>query len=236
MARSPSLPVRLAHRIRGALASVRLRLVWWFVVVLAVATVISVVAVRLILVGRVDARIEAELRQEVSEVELLATGNDPLTGEPFGEDVARIFEVALERNVPARYEVLVTFVDGETAGQSGGEAAPLLEDLPVDAWAAIEAPGRGRLATPDGRTIEYVALPLLVRGDVANAGIAGQARIHRAMHGAPLFAAYHRWCSTGPAPPRRGPDSPLTADPSRAVIAAAPGGVDGPAEARNWPC
>jgi two-component system OmpR family sensor kinase len=152
------------RRVRTALASVRLRLVWWVVLTFAVATIVSVVLVRQILLQRLDARIDADLIQEIGEVERLATGNDPETGEPFGPDVARIFEVALSRNVPARTEVIVTFVDGQLAGQSGGERAPLLEDLPIDGWADLTTPAVGRLDLPTGTTIDYRAVPFVVDG------------------------------------------------------------------------
>lgn len=109
---SRSIPSRAIRSGRRILSSVRLRLVWWFVVLLAATTILSILVGRQILSQQVDARVEAELRQEVGEVERLANGNDPETGEPFAGDVPRIFEVFLERNVPARYELLLAFVDG----------------------------------------------------------------------------------------------------------------------------
>jgi signal transduction histidine kinase len=161
---SPSPLHGWLDRPRAALSSVRVRLVAWFVVVLAIATIASLFAVQLILQQRLDARIDAELVQEVREVERLVAGNDPATGRPFGDDVDRIFEVALLRNVPARYETILTFVDGELAGQSSGDAGPRLVDLPADAWRDIDQTLRGRLSTDDGVTIEYLAVPIVVDG------------------------------------------------------------------------
>jgi signal transduction histidine kinase len=155
---------RWADRGRTALASVRIRLVLWFVVVLAIATIASVLAVRLILLQRLDARIDADLRQEVSEVERLAGGNDPQTGRPFAGNVERIFEVALLANVPARHETLITFVEGELAGQSSGDLGPRLRDLPIERWATLEVPSRGRLDGGPGEVVEYLAVPFLVDG------------------------------------------------------------------------
>ena len=93
---------RVRTRFLRFVGGIRLRLVWWFIVVLALATVGSVILVRQVLVQRLDARIESELVQEVNEVQRLAEGNDPETGEPFGPRVDRIFEVFLERNIPPR--------------------------------------------------------------------------------------------------------------------------------------
>jgi signal transduction histidine kinase len=165
MTASPTpLVGRFAGRLQSALASVRLRLVWWFVIVLAIATVGSVLVVRQILLQRLDARIDAELVQEIREVELLSTGNDPETGQPFRGDVERIFEVALDRNVPARSEAILTFVEGELEGVAAGERAPSLEALPLEAWAVLTEPQAGRLETPAGDSIDFRAVPFLVDG------------------------------------------------------------------------
>jgi signal transduction histidine kinase len=150
-------------------------MVWWFIVVLALATIGSVVLVRQVLVQRLDARIEADLVQEVDEVRRLADGNDPETGGPFGERVDRIFEVFLARNIPARHESLLTFIDGrlhlyspQDEPEPLGEVKlpyPLHEDAGLARlWAGVTEPLRGRASTPAG-TVEYLAVPFLVDGE-----------------------------------------------------------------------
>jgi signal transduction histidine kinase len=174
-AASPSLPrrvvdgsrshaVRVLDRSRHRISSLRARLVWSFVIVLAIATIGSVLVVRQILLQRLDARIDAELVQEIREVERLAAGNDPETGRPFAGDVDRIFETALLRNVPARHETIVTFVEGEIAGQSSGDQGPRLDELPIEAWRNLTETARGRLTLPGGHVVEYLAVPFVVDG------------------------------------------------------------------------
>jgi signal transduction histidine kinase len=169
------MPIRIRQRILTFLGGIRLRMVWWFIVVLALATAGSVILVRQVLVQRLDARIEAELVQEVDEVRRLADGNDPETGEPFGGRVDRIFEVFLARNIPARHEMLLTFIDGELHRYSPQDEAapldevhvpyPLHEDRALAArWANVEQPDRGRADTPAG-AIEYLAVPFRVNGE-----------------------------------------------------------------------
>jgi two-component system OmpR family sensor kinase len=154
------------------LGGIRLRLVWWFIVVLALATIGSVILVRQVLVQRLDERIEAELVQEVEEVRGLADGNDPETGLPFGERVDRIFEVFLARNIPAQHEMLLTFVDGRLHRYSPTDELPVVDEVHslyplyqeqalVAQWANVEEPARGRAETPAG-AIEYLAVPFLV--------------------------------------------------------------------------
>jgi two-component system OmpR family sensor kinase len=163
---------RIRRRVRAFLGGIRLRMVWWFIVVLALATAGSVILVRQVLVQRLDARIETELVQEVDEVRRLAGGNDPETGEPFGGRVDRIFEVFIARNIPARHEMLLTYLDGELHLFSPHSEAGQLDDVQVlyplhqdkvlaTRWADIAEPRRGRAETPAG-AIEYLAVPFLV--------------------------------------------------------------------------
>jgi two-component system OmpR family sensor kinase len=171
---------RIRRRVLTFFGGIRLRMVWWFIVVLALATAGSVFLVREVLIQQLDARIETELFQEVDEVRRLAEGNDPETGAPFGARVDRIFDVFLERNIPARYEVLLTFVDGRLYGyspqdepspldESSTTPYPLHEDRALTAtWADLEVAARGRAATPVGE-IEYLAVPILADG--ASAGV-----------------------------------------------------------------
>jgi signal transduction histidine kinase len=168
----PGIGSGIRRRVLTFLGGIRLRMVWWFIVVLALATLGSVSLVREVLVQRLDARIEAELVQEVDEVRRLADGNDPETGEPFGGDVERIFEVFLERNIPARHEALLTFVDGRLWLYSPADEPeplnetklpyPIHEDRALAArWAGVREPDRGRADTPAG-AIEYLAVPFRV--------------------------------------------------------------------------
>jgi len=95
------------------LASIRVRILAGFVGLLALATIGSVLVAREVLYNRLDERISDELAQEATELRRLATGIDPRTGEPFGDDVQRIFRVYFARNAPSPGEALLTFVGGE---------------------------------------------------------------------------------------------------------------------------
>ena len=168
--------------------------------VLALATAGSVILVREVLIQQLDARIETELFQEVDEVRRLAEGNDPETGEPFGARVDRIFDVFLERNIPARYEVLLAFVDGRLYGYGPRDELPPLnesrspyplhEDEALTAtWATLDAPARGRADTPVGE-IEYLAVPILAEGESAGVFVVASFRdLQRAETDAATLAA-----------------------------------------------
>jgi two-component system, OmpR family, sensor kinase len=138
----------------------------WFVLLLAVATLASVLVTRQVLLSRLDRRIHAELVQESGELRRLAAdGVDPVTREPFGSDVERIFEIYLERNVPSPNEALITFVDGEPFLRST-QVVPFRLDQDRDLvarWGAARAPDLDRIQTPAGR-VEFLAVPLEAGG------------------------------------------------------------------------
>jgi signal transduction histidine kinase len=141
---------------------IRSRILLWYVVLMAVAITASVLVVRRVLTNQVDDRIDAELVQEASELRRLARGRDPETGERFRGDVRRIFEVFLDRNIPARNEVVLTFVEGELFQRSRPVAPYRLHRQPllVERWRQVRRVDRGAIeGTPVGR-IEYLAVPV----------------------------------------------------------------------------
>jgi signal transduction histidine kinase len=150
----------------------RARIILVHVGLLAFAVLASVLVARQALLVRLEERIDAELVQEVSELKTLARGEDPSTGERFGENVRRLFRVFLERNIPSRHEVVITFVDGKPFERSPLRAEPyrLDEDEELVAlWGRLEETDRGEVPTPGGR-VKYLAVPI-TRSDGRPAGV-----------------------------------------------------------------
>jgi signal transduction histidine kinase len=134
---------------------------------LAVAVVASVLVARQVLLVRLEERIDRELAQEVSELRLLARGRDPETGRPFGTDVRRVFEVFIQRNIPARNEVLISYVDGRPFARSSSLRAPpyrLDRDAELTArWGSLERSDAGEISTPGGQ-VRFLAVPVRIEG------------------------------------------------------------------------
>jgi signal transduction histidine kinase len=155
---------------------VRSRILIWYVVLMMVATVASVLVLRRILTVEVDSRIDAALVQETNEVRKLAMGRDPETGERFGGDVRRIFEVFLRRNIPARNEVYLTFVEGQPHLRSRRvvtSAYRLDRDPDLTArWASLTEPERGRISDSPVGSLDYLAVPLRTEGQVRGVFVA----------------------------------------------------------------
>lgn len=138
------------------------RILGWYVILLAVASLASVLVARQLLVAQVDRRIDAQLDQEVEELRALAdVGIDPETGVAFGRDVARFFEVFLQRNRPLENEAFLTFIEGEPYLRSR-QVLPYRLDRDrelVRRWGGAEGPDRGQVDTPAG-TVAYQVVPI----------------------------------------------------------------------------
>jgi two-component system OmpR family sensor kinase len=154
--------------------SLRRRIVGGYVALMTIATLASVALTYWVTLARVDARVEDQLTQESQEIRRLASGNDPETGEPFGTDVRRIFQVFLERNIPTQNETMVTFIGGEPFLRSR-RAAPYRVDLDRNLaarWSRLSSPDRGDARTPEG-PFRYLAVPVTAGGETRGVFVVG---------------------------------------------------------------
>jgi two-component system OmpR family sensor kinase len=153
---------------RLALASIRTRILVGFIVMLAIATMASVVVVGEVLQARLHERIDADLAQQVSDLRRVAAGKDPATGRPFGKDVRRIFRVYFSQNSPSMGETVLTFVNESPFLRSRPVHASyrLDHDAPlVGRLRSLQDTERGSVDTPAGR-VEYLSIPLKRDGRV----------------------------------------------------------------------
>jgi signal transduction histidine kinase len=138
----------------------RVRIVLAVVLLLAGSAAVSIAVLRSVLLNRLDEEVQVRLSQEVEEFELLRSGLDPRTGEPFA-DLTSIFDIYFAREVPDEGESLLAFVDGvlyeSKRATSGGEAARIEET--IEYWLALEDREEGELDTAAGEA-RYVAVPL----------------------------------------------------------------------------
>jgi hypothetical protein len=165
---------RAARMVRGQvrqwLGSVHYRVLAWCLVILVGATGVGAVVIRAVLLDRLDSQIEAQLTREVAEVQRLAAGGiNPETGQPFGGNVAAIFDAFLARNVPDEGGATYTVVNGRPYKRS-----IFGHDLLADAQFAarlsvLTGSERGEVDTPLG-SARYIAVP--IRGaDQAGQGV-----------------------------------------------------------------
>ncbi|MGH2953874.1 MAG: hypothetical protein ACRDK9_07610 [Solirubrobacterales bacterium] len=157
-------PRPLSRRIAG---DVRTRILVSYVILLTLAGFFSVLVVRQVLLVRLEDRIDSDLTQEVDEFGRLAGGIDPETGERFGTDVKRIFDVYLSRNVAGEGEQLITIPRRGQAQFRNSERVGDFQPPPeeVARWRQLDSSDRGELETPIGHA-EYLAVPVELAGRV----------------------------------------------------------------------
>jgi two-component system OmpR family sensor kinase len=135
----------------GVARSARTRILLSYVILLALSALFSTLAIRQILVIRLDDRVEDGGQQEVLELDrLLSVGRDPETGLPFTSPRA-LFDAYLARNVPSSEEALLTFVDG-TFHRSALARFPL-DQLPAEQmvdWADLSTRSPGETESVTG--------------------------------------------------------------------------------------
>ena len=156
-------PLPLRERLRSFPSSLRMRILASVIGLLALATALFVAVTYTVLAIRLDQRIDDDLAQEVAELRQLASGNNPLTGEPFGTAVRPIFDVYFDRNVPSKNEALLALVDGKPY-QRSRPVVPYRLDRDaalIERWGALRVVERGQVDTPAGR-VDYLALPVVL--------------------------------------------------------------------------
>ena len=144
--------------------SARTRILGWYIALLAISLVAALFVQRAFLLAQVSAEIDESLDQEVAELEQLAQGTNPATGELFGDDAAAVFDLFLSRNVPLLGEAIVTLVDGRPYNSDVSGADLARSDL-VTEWAAVTEPVRRQVDLPSG-PLRYVAVPLTYEGEI----------------------------------------------------------------------
>ena len=140
------------------MSSTRMRILGWYVALLAVAIVPALLIQRSFMLDEVVTQADQALDQEVSELRQLAGGIDPDTGEPFAGDVTAIFDTYLDRNVPLSDESVITIVGGAPYKSDVSGAAFRGSEL-MERWSALQAPERAQVDTNRG-PVRYLAVPL----------------------------------------------------------------------------
>jgi two-component system, OmpR family, sensor kinase len=160
---------------------IRIRILAWYVVLLSLATAVTIGVERNALLNRLDQRVQAELEQELDEFYRLIGGEapdgsclgirlpdgtcevglNPETGEPFGSDMAAAFDVFLRRSIPGEHETMVTFLDGRLHADSIERRPVELRELPAftEAVATVTERKQADLDTEVG-LIRYLAAPV----------------------------------------------------------------------------
>ena len=127
----------------------------------------AVLAIRRVLLLRLEARIEQALTQEVQELRLLVNGKDPNTAQPFGENIKAIFDVFLKRNIPISNEYTIALLpEGFYASVPRKLPSSInAESKTVKYWQNLTVSSRGKIEDGENRIV-YLAEPIEINGKI----------------------------------------------------------------------
>ena len=141
---------RAGPRWFGAVRGTRTRILASYVLLLALSVILGLVVLREVLLLNLNERVQDDLQQEVTELDLLLTdGVDPQTSLPF-DSLERLFDVFLFRNVPSRDEAFLTFVEGR-------EYEFDLEQFPLESFPGDRLADWARLSDRSGGISDVVS-------------------------------------------------------------------------------
>jgi two-component system, OmpR family, sensor kinase len=143
-------------------STARARILASYLILLIFSTVVGTIVLREVLVARAGERVDDALVQETAEFrELAEEGRNPLTAEPFGDNIRAIFNVFLQRNVPGEDEAFYAYADGRLYAS---RFAPSLEEVripEIEALAKTPVTQRGEVELNDGDDrFRYIAVPV----------------------------------------------------------------------------
>lgn len=141
---------------------VRTRILIWYVALMVFSILVSVLAIYEVLLVRLEEQAENFLIKEVKEFRRLTQGRNPSTAQPFGDDVAAIFDVFLSRNIPHDDTFLITLLNGKFY-KSNPQLLPVTlqpNSAFVKQSEKLKQPKQGKKLTST-HTIYYLAEPIL---------------------------------------------------------------------------
>ena len=154
-------------RWHSLLFGVRTRILAAYCLLILLSTVIATLVIRHALLVRLQEQIDESLLQEVQEFRLLVNGQDPSTAQPFGTDIAAIFRVFINRNVPKENEYLITLLPDQFY-KSSPEQLPDIINQNSDAiryWQSLTEAKQDVIGSKTNQIV-YLAEPVNIGGKV----------------------------------------------------------------------
>jgi len=140
--------------------SARTRILAAFVILMIFSTALSLLAIRQLLHVRTADRVDASLTREVEEFRNVVRGRNPETGDPFGPQLALIFETYFRRNVPGESEAFIAYLGGRFFGiRTNPREGPFPIGDEAAHWATVDRTERGSIETSIGE-VRYLAVPV----------------------------------------------------------------------------
>ncbi|UFP96818.1 HAMP domain-containing protein [Gloeobacter morelensis MG652769] len=152
---------------RRTFGGVRTRILAWYVLLIALCGVTSVLAVREILFMQLQERLETSLVREVRLFQLLSAEEPVVQEQPMRERAAHIFDRFFYRYVPHDNEFMLAYIDGElyrTMPQKLDGTMRANGKL-TSRWSHLRTPERDERIGSSGEKFLYIAEPLRLGGE-----------------------------------------------------------------------
>ena len=162
------------------MGSARVRILGWYVVLLAAALAISVVTVRQVMVSRINARIDTELRESAAGLSVLARSTVRPDSEEPVTTVAQVVSLGARSGVPEQNATLIGLVDGRVHARSP-QPVPVRLDLIsslVRRWSASRSVQFGSVETAAGQ-VRYVTVPVSLAGQASHGVLVSAVFVNR---------------------------------------------------------
>jgi two-component system OmpR family sensor kinase len=152
---------------RRRLLGLRLRLLGWSLTLLTLATLISLVVVRQVLLNQLESRVTADLRQETDDFSRVLRENNPATGRPYGADLRTAVDRYLARNAPQDAEAVFTFIGGRFYRGTTEAPADLSREAELTRqWTGSARPRFGAVSSTPAGEAHWLAVPVIVNGQI----------------------------------------------------------------------
>lgn len=138
--------------------SARMRILGWYVVLLAISLSVALFIQRSFLLDQVITNADQALDQEVAEFRQMASGLNPRTGEPFGSASTQIFDTYLGQNVAGPGEAVITIV-GDRPYRTDSAGGQFASTEIMERWVETHSTDRDQVDT-DAGPVRYLAVPI----------------------------------------------------------------------------
>ncbi len=152
------MPTRTA-RARRRLGDLRVRILLWYLILVAASLTIGLLTIRQVLRADVNASVNSQLEQEIDELELFAQSEAAV--DVVAGDVAELLRIFLSQNVPDERETLIGLADGQLV-----TASPLItarqQLLPAlgDRWTTVTETTGDEATVPGVGVVRWLAIPV----------------------------------------------------------------------------
>jgi signal transduction histidine kinase len=127
-------------------SQLRTRILAAYILLMSLFAVVPVVVFCQILANDLEVSVEKAIAHEIEEFQLLVTKRNPTTGQPFGNDVAAMFDTFLASEAGLKNRYIITYLDGKFYKSNSQHLPEALQpnSKKMQSWASTVKPEKGK--------------------------------------------------------------------------------------------